>query len=222
MSADLKARRPREKLLIQGPEALSDSELLAVLLRTGVTARPALTIAGELLHRFGSLRGVLTAPRSAFIGVAGLGTARYAELQAACELARRQALEAVAARSVLSSPELTRQFLAHHLGLRQREVFCCLFLNSQHAVLHCEDLFLGTLDAAAVYPREVACRALQLGAAALIFAHNHPSGVAEPSDADRRITQRLQSALALLDIRVLDHIIVGQGTHFSFAERGLL
>jgi DNA repair protein RadC len=222
VSQELLVLRPRERLLAGGAGSLSDAELLAVLLRTGTPRCSASALAEQLLQRFGTLSGVLAAPRAEFMAVAGLGEARYAELQAACELARRQALETMRRRDVLSSPDLTRRFLAHHLGLRRREIFCGLFLDSQHAVLHCEDLFLGTLDAAAVYPREVARRSLELGAAAIIFAHNHPSGVVEPSDADRRITQRLQAALALFDIRVLDHIIVGQGCHFSFAERGLL
>ena len=146
----------------------------------------------------------------------------YSRLRAALEIVSRQALEEVSAGSVLNSPSETRRFLQHHLGSRNREVFTCLFLDSQNRVQRCEDLFLGTLDGAAVYPREVAVRALQYGAAAVIFAHNHPSGVAEPSSADRRITERLQSALSLLDIRVLDHIIVGAGREYSFAEEGLL
>ena len=152
----------------------------------------------------------------------GVGVAKYAQLRAALELARRQALQAVQASDVLSSPGETRRFLQYHLGTHSREVFCCIFLDSQHRVLCCEDLFFGTLDGAAVYPREVAIRALQYGAAAVIFAHNHPSGVAEPSTADRRITERLCAALALLDIRVLDHVIIGRGREFSFAREGLL
>ncbi|MCB1846246.1 MAG: DNA repair protein RadC, partial [Halieaceae bacterium] len=148
--------------------------------------------------------------------------AKYAQLRAALELARRQALQEMGRVDVLSSPEATGRFLQYHLGSRDREVFCCIFLDSQHQVLCCEDLFFGTLDGAAVYPREVATRALQYRAAAVIFAHNHPSGVAEPSAADRRITERLCAALALLDIRVLDHIIVGRGSEFSFAREGLL
>jgi len=152
----------------------------------------------------------------------GVGPAKYARLQAAMELARRHALQGLCAGDALGSPGDTRRFLRHHLAGRSREVFCCIFLDSQHRVLRCEDLFFGTLDGAAVYPREVAVRALQYSAAALIFAHNHPSGVAEPSAADRRITERLTAALALLDIRVLDHIIVGSGRDYSFAEAGLL
>lgn len=152
----------------------------------------------------------------------GVGPAKYAQLRAAIELARRQALETVSTVNVMSSPEATCRFLQHHLGCHNREVFTCLFLDSQNRVLACEDLFFGTLDGAAVYPREVAVRALHNRAAGVIFAHNHPSGIAEPSGADRRITTRLAEALALLDIRVLDHIIVGSGQEFSFAAQGLL
>ena len=151
-----------------------------------------------------------------------MGRAKYAVLQAAAEVARRQALQEMEGADVLSSPGQTRRFLQHHLGNQVREIFSVIFLDSQHRVIRCEDLFLGTLDGAAVYPREVAVRALQYRAAAVILAHNHPSGVAEPSSADRRITERLCSALGLLDVRVLDHIIVGMGREYSFAEEGLL
>ena len=204
---------PREKLLEKGSGALSDAELLAVLLHTGYRDCSALELARSLLDEFSGLGGVMRAGSASLLACTGIGTAKYAQLQAALELARRQALEALSSGDVLSSPNETRRFLQHHLGGHRREVFCCLFLDSQHRVLRCEDLFLGTLDGAAVYPREVA---------AVIFAHNHPSGVAEPSSADRRITERLCSALALLDIRVLDHIIVGCGREYSFAEEGLL
>ena len=213
---------PRDKLLERGAEALSDAELLAVLLHTGYRDCSALDLARELLAQFGGLCGVMRAERSRLQACPGIGSAKYAQLRAALELARRQALEALCSSDVLSSPGQTRRFLQHHLGSNTREVFSCLFLDSQHRVLRCEDLFYGTLDGAAVYPREVAVRALQYNAAAVIFAHNHPSGVAEPSSADRRITERLCSSLALLDIRVLDHIIVGRGREFSFAEEGLL
>lgn len=213
---------PREKLLDRGAESLSDAELLAVVLRTGYQNCSAVDLARALLRQFGGLAGVLKADASALLACPGIGAAKYAELQAAVELARRRALQGLEGSDVLSSPGLTRQFLQHHLGGQTREVFSCIFLDNQHRVLRCEDLFLGTLDGAAVYPREVAVRALQYRAAAVIFAHNHPSGVAEPSSADRRITQRLCKALGLLDIRVLDHIIVGQGGEYSFAEQGLL
>jgi DNA repair protein RadC len=213
---------PRDKLLERGAAALSDAELLAVLLHTGYRDCSALDMARNLLGQFLDLRGVMQAGQSSLLACTGVGPVKYAQLQAAQELARRQALQVISSSDALSSPADTRRFLQYHLGGHNREVFSCLFLDSQHRVLRCEDLFLGTLDGAAVYPREVAVRALQYSAAAVIFAHNHPSGVAEPSSADRRITERLCAALALLDIRVLDHVIIGRGRAFSFAEEGLL
>ncbi|MEH6635026.1 MAG: DNA repair protein RadC [Halioglobus sp.] len=213
---------PRDKLLQRGTQALSDAELLAVLLHTGYRDCSALDMARNLLNQFAGLSGVMRADQANLLACPGMGPAKYAQLQAAQELARRRALQALSAGDVLSSPAETRRFLQYHLGGHQREVFSCLFLDTQHRVLRCEDLFFGTLDGAAVYPREVAVRALQYNAAAVIFAHNHPSGIAEPSAADRRITERLCSALALLDVRVLDHIIVGRGKEYSFAEEGLL
>ena len=214
--------RPREKLLQRGAAALSDAELLALLLGTGARGLDVLSMARQLLTRFGDLQGVLSASREDMQAQAGIGAAKFTLLQASLELARRHAMENLRRGAVMSSPQHTRQFLHCHLRDPAREVFSCLFLDSQHALICCEDLFWGTLDGAAVYPREVVRRALALQAAAVIFAHNHPSGVAQPSQADRRITERLQAALALVDIRVLDHIIVGRGEQFSFAEDGLL
>lgn len=213
---------PRDRLLQRGPQALSDAELLAVLLHTGYRGCSSVDLARRLLRDFGGIIGLMRADAASVLACSGVGAAKYAVFQASLELARRQALQELHAGDVLSSPQQTRRFLQHHLGGLGREVFTCLFLDNQHRVLRCEDLFLGTLDGAAVYPREVAVRALQYRAAAVIFAHNHPSGVAEPSGADRRITERLVSALGLLDIRVLDHIIVGRGREYSFAEEGLL
>lgn len=213
---------PREKLLGTGASTLSDAELLAVLMDTGYRNCSALEMGRGLLQQFGGIAGLLRAHAAQVMACQGVGPAKYARLRAALELARRQALQGLYTADVLSSPGETRRFLQHHLGCHNREVFCCLFLDSQHRVLCCEDLFFGTLDGAAVYPREVVVRALQNRAAAVIFAHNHPSGVAQPSAADRRITQRLCAGLSLLDIRVLDHIIVGAGEAFSFAEAGLL
>ena len=213
---------PRDKLLQRGAASLSDAEVLAVMLRTGRRGHTALDMARELLLRFGSLSGLLAAGQQTLLGSPGMGAGKVAQLAAALELARRHALEEARAGSALCSPRETRRFLQHHLGGQQREVFTCLFLDNQHRILRCEDQFYGTLDGAAVYPREVAVRALQYHAAAVILAHNHPSGVAEPSQADRRITERLQSALGLLDIRVLDHVIIGRGQSYSFAESGLL
>ncbi len=215
--------RPREKMLLRGATALSDAELLAAILGTGSAGRSVLQLACELLQRFGSLPGLLAASCEEMSAVPGMGVARYALLQASLELARRYSLGRLQEPgAVLTSPEHTRRFLHCHLRDASREVFSCLFLDSQHAVICCEDLFWGTLDGAAVYPREVVKRALQLCAGAVIFSHNHPSGVAQPSVADRRITERLQAALALVDVRVLDHIIIGSGEHFSFADDGLL
>lgn len=213
---------PRDKLLGRGAEALSDAELLAVLLATGHRNCDALQLARGLLGQFGGLCGLLRVDAASLLACTGVGPAKYSVIRAALELARRQAWQELEGADVLSSPSETRRFLQHHLGSQPREVFSCIFLDNQHRVLRCEDLFLGTLDGAAVYPREVVVRALQYRAAAVIFAHNHPSGVAEPSAADRRITERLVSALGLLDIRVLDHIIVGRGREYSFAEEGLL
>jgi len=208
--------------LERGAAALSDAELLAVLLHTGYRDCSALDLARNLLLEFVGINGLMRAGQSSLLSCPGVGPTKYARLRAAMELTRRQALQKVVDGDVLSSPGETRRFLQHHLGSHSREVFTCLFMDSQHRVLRCEDLFFGTLDGAAVYPREVAVRALQYGAAAVIFAHNHPSGVAEPSSADRRITERLCAALTLLDIRVLDHIIIGAGREYSFAEQGLL
>ena len=213
---------PRDKLLARGAAALSDTELLAVVLRTGCPGCTAVELARQLLHRFDSLGGVLRANRRQMLENRGIGEAKYAQLLASLEMARRQALESLSTTDVLTSPQQTRRFLQHHLGTRQRETFSCLYLDSQHRLIRCDDLFLGTLDGAAVYPREVVSHALQYCSAAVIFAHNHPSGVAEPSAADKRITERLQAALGLLDIRVLDHIIIGRGHEYSFAEAGLL
>lgn len=213
---------PRERLLARGPKSLTDAELLAVLLQTGYRRCNAVRLAAGLLSQFGGLDGVMRTDPGSLLACQGVGKAKYAILQAASEVARRQAMQQLVAADVLSSPLQTRRFLQHHLGGQVREVFSVIFLDNQHRVICCDDLFLGTLDGAAVYPREVAVRALQYRAAAVILAHNHPSGVAEPSSADRRITERLCSGLGLLDIRVLDHIIVGKGREYSFAEEGLL
>jgi DNA repair protein RadC len=206
----------------QDARALADADLLAALWQRGYGGCPARAFAQDLLAQFGGLAGLLSAEPARMLACPGLGPGMVASVLAALELGRRHALRQMEEAQVMSSPGITRRFLLHHLGNQAREVFCCLFLDNQHRVLRCEDLFLGTLDGAAVYPREVAVRALQYRAAAVILAHNHPSGVPEPSSADRRITERLVAALALLDIRVLDHIIVGRGETMSFAEQGLL
>lgn len=209
-------------MLARGPLALSDAELLAIFLRTGVKGRTAVDVARDLLERFGSLRTLLEADFTAFAACPGLGKAKFALLQAVLEMARRHLLETLRRDGVMNSPQTTRDYLIAKLRSYGHEVFACLFLDNQHRVIEFEELFRGTIDGASVYPREVAKRALQLNTAAVIFAHNHPSGVAEPSEADRLITRRLKDALALFDIRVLDHFIVGDGVAFSFAEHGFL
>lgn len=216
------AERPREKLLSRGAVALSDAELLAIFLRTGVTGKTAVDLARELLVRFGSLRALLTADQTSFCDAPGLGAAKFAQLQAVLEMARRYLGETLERGQALTSPADTRDFLRAILRDRGQEAFCCLYLDTRHRVLKFEELFQGTVDGAAVYPREVVKNALRHNAAAVILAHNHPSGVAEPSRADEALTQRLIQALALVDIRVLDHLVVGDGEITSFAERGLL
>ncbi|MFQ5934968.1 MAG: DNA repair protein RadC [Acidiferrobacterales bacterium] len=214
--------RPREKLLQRGAEALSDAELLAIFLRTGVAGKTAVDIARELLSRFGSLRALLSAHRDAFCATAGLGVAKYVQLQAAMEMSRRQLGEGLHRGELLSSPRDTELYLHARLGDRTQEVFCCMFLDNRHRLLAFEELFQGTINGTAVYSREVVKRALFHNAGAVIFAHNHPSGVAEPSQADQVLTARLKEALALVDVRVLDHFVVGDREMVSFSERGLL
>lgn len=214
--------RPREKLLSRGATSLTDAELLAIFLRTGVRGKSAVDLARELLQDFGGLRPLLTADQADFCAPLGLGSAKYAQLQAVLEMARRHLAEEMNRGDALTSPELTRRYLQAQLRDRDHEVFACLFLDNQHRVVKYQELFHGTIDGAAVYPREVLKQALAHGAAAVILAHNHPSGVAEPSQADRAITSRLQQALGLVDIRVLDHLVVGDGYAVSFAERGWL
>ena len=214
--------RPREKLLKRGASALSDAELLAIFLRTGVKGKTAVDLARELLLEFGGLRPLLSADHQRFCQSHGLGTAKYAQLQAVLEMGRRHLREQLDRSDSLTSPSTTFDYLRLRLSDYPHEVFACLFLDNRHRVIEYEELFRGTIDGAAVYPREVVKRALNLNAAAIILAHNHPSGVAEPSRADEAITQTLKSALAQVDIRVLDHVIVGSGTMTSMAERGLI
>lgn len=212
--------RPREKLLAQGPRVLSDAELLAIFLRTGVTGKSAVDLSRELLADFGSLRALLTADQATFCRRLGLGSAKFAQLQAVLEMAKRHLAQELERSDALTSPQLTQRYLLSQLRDRSHEVFACLFLDNQHRVIRYQELFHGTLDGAAVYPREVVKQALALNAAAVILAHNHPSGIAEPSQSDKAITERLQQALGLMDIRVLDHLVVGDGYCVSFAERG--
>ena len=216
------AERPREKLLQRGASALSDAELLAIFLRTGVSGRSAVDLARDLVQRFGGLRQLLEADAASFCENPGLGPAKYVQLQAVLELGRRY-LEATLQRGdALQSVADTRRYLTARLRHEPHEVFACLFLDNRHRVLAFEELFYGTIDGASVHPRQIVKRTLYHNAAALILAHNHPSGVAEPSRADEQITLRLKEALALVDVRVLDHFIIGDGEVISFAERGLI
>lgn len=214
--------RPREKLLGAGPGALSDAELLAIFLRTGRRGLTAVDLARELLAAFGGLRPLLAAPAERFCAADGLGPAKYAQLAAVLEMARRHLYQRLERGEALTSPDTTRSFLQAKLRDADCEVFCALFLDTRHRVIAFEELFNGTIDGASVHPRVVVRRALHHNAAALILAHNHPSGVAEPSAADRAITRRLRDALGLVDVRVLDHMVVGDGVTTSFAERGWL
>jgi DNA repair protein RadC len=214
--------RPRERLFAHGAAALSDAELLALLLRSGVRGASAIDLARTLLTRFGGLTRLLTAGPREVAGVRGVGPVRSAEIAAVVELARRSLAEEAQVRDILVSPQAVRDYLRLSLSTRPYEVFVGLFLDSQNRLLAAEELFRGTLAQTSVYPREVVKAALTRNAAAMIFAHNHPSGVAEPSRADELLTQALKQALALVDIRTLDHFVVA-GTHLtSFAERGLL
>jgi len=214
--------RPREKLLHRGPLALTDAELLAIFLRTGTHGKSAVDLARDLLESFGSLKALLDADLDRFCQANGLGSAKYAQLQAVLEMARRHFKEILQRGNALTSPDITRAYLSAHLRGYSYEVFACLFLDNQNRVIKLEELFRGTIDGASVYPREVAKQALHHNAAAVIFAHNHPSGIAEPSQSDQLITNKLKQALALFDIRVLDHFIIGDGAPYSFAEHGLL
>ncbi len=214
--------RPREKLLERGAAALSDAEILAILLGSGRKGRSALDVARDVLQSFGSLRQLVGADCKRFCACAGLGLARYAQVQAAAELSRRQLSESMRAGPLLASPKATRDFLTARLRDLEHEVFCCLYLDKRHRLIQFEELFRGTIDGASVHPREIVKLALQKNAAAVIVAHNHPSGVAEPSQADELITQRVKEALAIVDIRLLDHIIVGDGVAVSLAERGIV
>ncbi|QQZ41981.1 DNA repair protein RadC [Pseudomonas sp. SK3(2021)] len=214
------AERPREKLLEQGALTLSDAELLAIFLRTGVAGKSAVDLARHLLHQFGSLRGLLEADQLTFSRQLGLGPAKFAQLQAVLEMARRHLAEKLSRNSVLESPVAVRDYLKAMLRHEPHEVFGCLFLDSKHRVLAFEALFQGSINTTSVYPRQVVKRALAHNAAALILCHNHPSGVSEPSQADRVLTRRLTEALDLVDVRVLDHFIVGEGEPLSMAEYG--
>jgi DNA repair protein RadC len=214
--------RPREKLLARGPAALADAELLALLLRTGLKGTPVLQLAQSLLDRFGGWAGLLAASVQDLGKVKGLGPAKRAEIAAVLEIARRSLNQRLAEKPAMNDVDTVKTYLRLHLGGLGHEVFAVLFLDAQLRLVAMETLFHGTLTATTVHPREVVKRALALGAAAVVLAHNHPSGVAEPSRADESLTRHLAQALALVDVRVVDHFIVGAGEVLSFAERGLL
>ena len=214
--------RPREKLLQKGAASLSDAELLAIFLRTGVTGKSAVDLARELLTRFGSLTQLFATSEKDFCEVHGMGQAKYVQLQAVLEMSRRALKEEMQRGDALNSPHAVRDYLQLVLGGRHQEVFMVLFLDTQHRVIASEELFHGTLSQTSVYPREVVKRALAHNAAAVILAHNHPSGVAEPSQADQLLTTALKQALGLVDVRVLDHFVVAGGQTLSCAEKGLI
>jgi len=214
--------RPRERLLRHGSAALSESELLAIFLRTGIGGKNAVELGRDLLSRFGSLQRLFAATLEEVSAVRGLGPAKYVQLQAVVEMARRALGEEIGERDAMSSPRAVREFLQLSLGGRPHEVFVALFLDSQNRMLGSEELFRGTLTHTSVYPREVVKTALRYNGAGVIFAHNHPSGVAEPSRADELLTQTLKQALSLVEIKTLDHFIVAGTRTVSFAERGLL
>lgn len=214
--------RPREKLLARGAQALSDAELLAIFLRTGVQGCSAVDLARQLLDHFGGLRPLMECSERSFCQAKGLGSAKYVQLQAVQEMSRRHLEAQLVRESALESPTMVHRYLTSKLRHEVREVFACLLLDNRHRVIRYEALFYGTINAASVHPREVVKLALSHNAAAVILAHNHPSGVAEPSQADQHITDRLVQALGLVDIRILDHVVIGDGESVSFAERGLL
>ncbi len=216
------AERPREKLLALGAPALSDAELLAIFLRVGVAGKTAVDLARDLLQRFGSLTGIFAASQAELSQVHGMGLSKCVQLQAIFEMTRRALKEKMQAQDVLSSPQQVRDFLCLKLAQLPYEVFTVLFLDAQNKLISADELFRGSLMQTSVYPREVVKRALDHHAASVILAHNHPSGLAQQSQADELITQQLKQALALVDVRVLDHFIVAGNTTFSFAERGLL
>ncbi len=213
---------PREKMLEFGIDVLTDTELLAIILRTGTSGIPVLQLAEQLLDRYSGLRGLVDAGEQALIREHGIGPAKATQLAAVMEMTRRCLMSGLRKGQMMSDPGVTRRYLLARMRHYEREVFACLLLDNQHRLIAFEELFSGTIDGASVYPREVVKCALSSNAAAVIFAHNHPSGVAEPSSADRRITERLVQALALVEIRVLDHFVVGDTEVTSFVERGLM
>ncbi len=216
------AARPREKLLAHGPAALADAELLALLLRTGLRGQGVLQLAASVLERCGGFAGLMQSDMASWPAVKGLGLAKRAELAAVAEMARRALAQRLSSTSVFERPQDAKDYVSLKLGTRTQEVFAVLFLDSSQRLLAMEEMFHGTLSQTSVYPREVVRRAIALNAAGVLLAHNHPSGVCEPSRADELLTQGLRQALALIEVRVLDHLVVGHGQVISMAERGLL
>ena len=213
--------RPREKLLMRGADALSDAELLAIFLRTGIKGKTAVDLARDILSDSGGLRQLLGSDEVQFCQSKGLGQAKYVQLKAVVEMSRRYLEEKLTRGDALNDVNAVRNYLCHQLRGYPYEVFACLFLDNKHRVIEYEEMFRGTIDSASVHPREVLRRAIHHNAAAVIFAHNHPSGIAEPSQADHRITDKLKDALGMVDVRVLDHFIIGDDV-VSFAEKGYL
>lgn len=213
---------PREKLQLAGAESLSDAELLAIFLRTGVAGMNVMALAHFLLNQFGSLYHIMTATSAEFKDIKGVGAAKLAQLHAIAELARRFFASQMAREDVMENPQITRHYLQSVLAHQEREIFMALFLDNQHRVLQALPLFMGSINSVEVHPREIMREALKINAAALILAHNHPSGMAEPSRADKAITHKISQACTLLNIRLLDHLVIGHGEYVSFAERGWL
>ncbi len=216
----IETERPREKLLNNGAANLSDAELLAILLRVGRKGKTAVDLARDLLQTFGGLRNLFEIDQKTLCEYPGIGIAKYSQLQAALELARRHLYQNLAQKPVIANSKDTKEYLTAKLRHQQHEVFACLFLDAKHKIINYEELFSGTIDSSNIHPREVLKKTLSHNAAAVIFAHNHPSGNATPSDADRDVTQQLKKALEMIDVKVLDHIIVGDGNVTSFAEHG--
>lgn len=213
---------PREKLLQYGPNSLENHELLAIFLRTGIKNCPVIQLSQNVLAHFGSLRGLITSTQKEFCAFKGIGITQYIQLQACTEMTKRYLLDELKFAHKFTHPDAARMYLQTELEHREREVFLVLFLDNQHHLIKTEEMFLGTINSASIYPREIIKTALYSNAAAIILAHNHPSGIAEPSMSDKHITEKIKNAAELMDIRVLDHFVIGKGAYFSFAEQGWL
>lgn len=213
---------PREKLLQYGATSLADHELLAIFLRTGIKNCPVMQLSQHVLEHFGSLRGLITSTQKEFCAFKGIGITQYIQLQACTEMTKRYLLDELKMAHEFTDPHTARMYLQTELEHREREIFLVLFLDNQHCLIKTEEMFLGTINSASVYPREIIKTALYCNAAALILAHNHPSGLAEPSPSDKQITEKIKNAAELMEIRILDHFVIGKGSYFSFAEQGWL